>query len=70
MTYTDDPPFDNREAGWASDTRSKGEVERASLSFKKEEFYPSLQPIQVEISMLGTDPSRNQIKRSWAGDMS
>ncbi|KAK4844985.1 hypothetical protein QYF36_026732 [Acer negundo] len=32
---------------WASDTRSKGEVERASLSFKKEEFYPSLQPIQV-----------------------
>lgn len=51
MTYTD--PFDNREAGWASDTRSKG---GASLSLKKEEFYPSLQPIQVEISMLGTDP--------------
>jgi hypothetical protein len=34
ITYTDDPPFDNRGAGWTSDTRSKGEVERAYL--KKE----------------------------------
>ena len=58
ITYTDDPPFDNRGAGWASDTRSKGEVERKSFFNKgREESFPSLQPIQVEISMLGTDPN-------------
>lgn len=40
-----------------ADTRSKGEVERASKKKGRAEFFPSLQPIQVEISMLGTDPN-------------
>jgi hypothetical protein len=33
MTYTDDPPFDKREG--ASDTRSKGEVEKSVFQKEK-----------------------------------
>lgn len=43
MTYTDDPPFDKR---GASDTRSKGEVERERASLIKEgpSLFPACNP--------------------------
>jgi hypothetical protein len=44
ITYTDDPPFDNRGAGWTSDTRSKGEVERASLIKEGPRLFPACNP--------------------------
>ena len=64
MTYTDDPPFDNREGLRTQDQKEKSvfQKERKGRLFS--------QPIQVEISMLGTDPSRKKIVKSWAGDMS
>jgi hypothetical protein len=68
ITYTDDPPFDNRGAGWASDTRLKGEVERASLIKEGKSLFPACNPYKFRYRPQHS--SRNKISKPWAADMS
>jgi hypothetical protein len=70
-TYTDDPPFDNRGAGWTSDTRSKGEVERASLIKEGPRLFPFATHISrnLNVRYRPQHSSRNLISKPWAADI-
>lgn len=57
MPYTDDPPFDNREAGMGFGHKIKRKSGKSVFNNERAESFPSFQPIQVEISMLGIDPN-------------